>query len=430
MTSRMLNGAQAAVALAALSLTMTACSSKQGDLRYVEPEKVGIPSLALVQMESAVLEGIKDGVAPGAVLNVGRQGKVIEHKAFGNSQLTPEPVDMSTDTIFDLASVSKVMGTATMATLLLEDGTYTLQTRVADIIPEFAQNEKGDVRILDLLTHQSGLKAYDNWREAENMRTETMSQSEALILRIASLEKSYPTGEQTNYSCLNFLTLARVNEVAAGESQQSFLTRRVWEPLGMKDTTYVLTDAQRARVAPTFAGEFPEGRQLGSTHDPLAYYYGSTMEHCPGNAGLFSTAADMARYCQMILNRGELDGVRVMKPETVDMMTSVHARLPNFRGADQEPRGSVTRGLGWQVHSGPPWAHPAAPEGSMIGHTGYTGTFIWLDKNTKSYVVLLANAVYSKDPPQMTGPRRGVTRALMEHTYGPFPSRSEVAWND
>ncbi|MDK2971006.1 MAG: serine-type D-Ala-D-Ala carboxypeptidase [Candidatus Sumerlaeota bacterium] len=399
-------------AVVALALSSLACAKA--------PEVEPLPAEIASQMEQKVLDAIAKGVMPGAVLAVGHDGVVLEERAIGNKALNPD-VPMTTDTVFDLASVSKVVGTATATMLLIEDGKMTLDTRVADILPQFAEHDKGDVRIRDLMTHSSGLKPYENWKTAEAIRNGG-AQSDALVNRIASLEKQYPTAEYYNYSCLNFLTLARLNEIVAGESQESLLRRRVWQPLGMNDTAYVLRPDMVARWAPTFAGSLPEGRQPGSTHDPLAFYYGSTPEHCPGNAGLFSTVHDLEKYCQMILNEGELNGVRVFKPETIRLMTGVHAALPDYKGRDANgnPKGGeiTQRGLGWGVYSSAPYTHPDGPAGSWVGHTGYTGTYLWLDMNKNAYVLLLANSVYSKDPPVTTPTRRAVTGLMVDYLYG------------
>lgn len=407
-----------AFAGALLATVLLAGCGKDYETATALPAPAGVPIEVLSAMEAKVHEAIAEGITPGAVLVVSREGHLVEREAIGNKSLDPLEVPMTTDTIFDLASLSKVIGTATTTMLLIEDGKLTLDTRVADVLPEFAQHEKGDVTVKDLMTHSSGLKPYDSWKAAEEMRQPEESQNSALYRRIASLEKQYPTAEYINYSCLNYLTLARLNETAAGESQHSLLKRRVWEPLGMNDTGYLLTEEQLSRVAPVFKGELPEGRAYGSTHDPLAYYYGSSMDHCPGNAGLFSSAPDIAKYAQMILNKGELNGVQVFKPETIELMTSLHAELPHYDGADAPPGEIWHRALGWHLYSDPPYTHPNAPKFAFIGHTGYTGTYIWIDMNSNSFILLMANAVYSKDPPKITPTRRAVTGILVDYIYG------------
>lgn len=371
--------------------------------------------VTLKKLDDQVDAGIAEGIYPGGVLLAGIGNDALPVTVSGNMSLDPD-VAMRPDAMFDLASVSKVLGTATMTMLLIEDGRLTLDTRAADVFPEYGANGKDDIRIRHLLTHSSGLKPYENWKSAEEIRGEA-TQDEALFRRISALEEQYPTGEAINYSCLNFLSLARINEKVAGESQDAFLRRRVWQPLGMADTTYHPTAEQYARLASPFRS-WPDGKPR--IHDPLADYY-SVGEHCSGNAGLYSTAADMGRYCRMILNGGELDGVRVMRPETVAAMTAVHAALPHWEGKDKQGE-PWRRGLGWHVYADAPWTHPNAPPDSAIGHTGYTGTFVWMDLNAKTWVVFLTNSVYVQDPPNTSSIRKRLTKVLLEEEYGPFPA--------
>lgn len=386
-------------------------------LSSVRPSTKAFDPAVLRKMEQRIETTLSREIAPGAVLLVANNGSILNERAFGFRRLEPQREPMTLDTIFDLASLSKVFGTATSTLVLLEDGKLNLDDRVAQYIPEFAAEGKDDVRVFHLLTHSSGLKAYDDWKAAEKDRG-NLTQADALIRRISSLPKLYPTGQYSVYSCLNYLTLARVNEVAAGESQHNLLRRRVWEPLGMKDTGYLLSREQLARCAPT-AQKSDGTRMVGETHDPLANYYQSTARHCPGNAGLFSTARDLSIFCQMLLNEGVYGERRVFKPETVRMMTSEQSVLPTYDVKTQGPGGNSRRGLGWIVYLDTPYNNPAAPDGSFIGHTGYTGTYAWIDKNSRSFIVYLANAVYSKDPPQINDSRREITGAFLEGIYPP-----------
>jgi len=374
----------------------------------------------LKELDDKVDEGIAEGIYPGGVLLAGRGNDMLPIDAVGNMRTDPD-VPMRADALFDLASVSKVLGTATMTMLLIEDGKLALDTRAADIFPEYGANGKDDILIRHLLTHSSGLKPYENWKTAEEIRGDS-THDDALFRRISALEEQYPTGEAINYSCLNFLSLARINEKVAGESQDAFLRRRVWQPLGMKDTTYHPSAEQYARLAPPFRA-WPDGKPR--IHDPLADYY-SVGDHCSGNAGLYSTAEDMGRYCRMILGGGELDGARVMKPETVALMTKVHAALPHWEGKDKAPGDEWRRGLGWHVYADMPWTHPAAPPDSVIGHTGYTGTYLWLDLNSKTWFVFLTNSVYSQDPPNTSAIRKRLAKTLLEHEYGPMPEEKKA----
>lgn len=377
-------------------------------------------------MDTRVEAAIREGKAPGAVLVVGTGGQIVHAKAFGFRSTTPTKVPMTLDTVFDLASVSKVLGTATTTMALLEEGKLSLDDKVAKYIPEFATGGKEETTVRDLLVHRSGLPAYDSYAVDGDKRRGTTPRNDALIQRIASLKTIYTPRENFVYSCLNYLTLARVNELAAGESQESILRRRIWTPLGMNSTAYTLGPSLLTRTAPCFApgkGGKPPARPAGAIHDPLAYFHGVTPEHCPGNAGLYSSALDIAQYCQMIVNGGELGGVRVLTPETVASMTALQSSLPEVLKKKDREKGLkpdiVHRAFGWGVYSpSGSFSSKKAPPYSFIGHTGYTGTYVWIDKNSKSFVILLANAVYSEDPPKMGDAREQVVKATLDGLYG------------
>lgn len=389
-------------------------SSDSSSLAFVSrSERADVSPATVRAMERRVEVAIERGAAPGAVLLAARRGKIVESRAFGNRSVNPD-VAMTPDTVFDLASLTKIVATATATSLLLEDGKLRLDDKVAAYIPEFAARGKDDVTLRDLLTHRSGLKAYEDVAAVERVSL-AASPADNLVQYIAALPKLYPTGEFSVYSCLNYLTLARVNEIAAGESQESLLSRRVWKPLGMNDTGYVLGEAQKSRLAPTFAGS---KWKPGMIHDPLANYHGVSAEHCPGNAGLFSTAHDLAIFCEMILGEGIYDGVRVMSPESVRRMISPLSELPEYDVAKKGAGPVERRGFGWIVYREKPYGCPEAPDGRFVGHTGYTGTYLWMDIQDRSFLILLANAVYASDPPQIQEYRKEITGAWLDGVYG------------
>jgi len=374
-------------------------------------KEVGINPEIFKQSEAIVQEAVDKNATPGAVLLVGKDNKVVYEKAFANRRLRPFIEPMTTDTIFDLASCSKVLGTSAMTMLLIQDGKLKLETKVADILPQFAQNEKGDVTVFNLLTHTSGLAPYCDWKEAEEIRG-NKTQDEALIDYISSLKKRYTTGDFYLYSCLNFLTLARVNETVAGESMQSFLKRRIWDPLNMKSTGYILTPEQLKRTATTAPDD---STVVGIVHDPLAHYYKATERHCPGNAGLFMSSGDMAIMAQIVLNRGMYNNVRIYKPETVDLWTHPQILKPVYEARKPDHKGElVSHALGWGVYQDKPYVDKKAPEGSFIGHTGWTGTYIWIDKNSKTFLVFNTNCVHSNPDPQIHPYRKRITEVLLK----------------
>ncbi len=338
----------------------------------------------LSALDDIVTSGIQSGIYPGAVLVVGKGDEILWAKAYGHHTYDKNSPPMKIDTIFDLASVSKVIGTTQATFVNIEDGKLSLDDKVAKFIPGFEANGKGDVTIKDLMTHVSGLKPYENRDKVEKERKEGESHADALIRHYANLELNYKPRTTSKYSCLNFQTLARVNENVSGVRQEDLLIRRVYGPMGMKDTRYVLSKEQKKRAAPTIRRK--DGTlNRGEVHDPLANYHGS-IEHCPGNAGLFSTAPDMARFCQMVLNEGHYMDQQIFQPEIIRMAT---------RRQTPQDIDSV-RGLGFQIHESAPWSTGLnnTPETHIVSHYGFTGTRFWIDKRSKTYFVFLANRTF------------------------------------
>lgn len=331
-------------------------------------------------LDLAVEEGIANGLYPGATLIVGTPGRLLHTGAYGRLTWDEGAPPVRLDTVYDIASVSKVVATATAAWILMEQGRLHPSDRVSSFLPAFAANGKGDVTIRDLLTHVSGLKAYEDPDRVEAGRLSGETRAAALIRHHASLPLAYETRADYTYSCLNFQTLAHIIEAVAGVRMEELLRGHVYSPLGMDDTAFLPTAAQWSRLAP--AGRDSAGNPLNAVHDPLARYHGSVLA-CPGNAGLFSTAPDLARYCAMILGHGILDGRRVFRTETI-------------RGATRRqtpPNVPVQRGLGFDLFETPPYITPMNREdGSRIaGHFGYTGTMIWIDMESGVYIVFLTN---------------------------------------
>ena len=322
----------------------------------------------LAEMDVAITNAIADKKCPGGVLWVEHKGAAY-HKAFGNRSVTNEVEKMTEDTIFDAASLTKVCATTPAMLLLIERGKIKLDEPVATYIPEFAKNGKETVTIRNLMTHSSGLppgirvdKSWSGWDGAIQRACETKLQS--------------TPGTMFVYSDINFFTLGEVVHRVSGQPLQDFVAKEVYGPLKMKDTGYLPSAKKRSRIAPTEPDE--NGEMLrGVVHDPTARRMGGVA----GHAGLFTTAADLARYARMLLNKGELDGVRLFKPETVELMTSV-----------QSPAGVYSRrGLGWDIDSA-----YAGPRGKLFpigsyGHTGWTGGSLWIDPFSKTFVIFLSN---------------------------------------
>ena len=341
---------------------------------------------------------------PGVVVVAGVGDRVAFTGAWGNKQLRPAPIAMTADTIFDMASCTKVVGTTTAIMLLVDDGRLSVEDPVSRWIPGFTGGGREAVRIRDLLTHTSGVVEYTGSDELVR-RSGYGGDPDALLQKICSLPLAYATGRGWRYSCLNMILAARCAEHAAGRSLHEFLTTRVFGPLGMKDTGYRLTADQIRRTAPTgrvvtgsdgyldaagalvppWNGGGPFVKRI--VHDHLACFY-QNADHCGGNAGLFSSGPDLAIFLRMILNRGSFHGVRVIKPETVDLFTR-----------RQSPAGVTAWCFGWGLLGGFPWTPDpdAPPDRRAIGHSGYTGTYVWIDKSAGLWAAILTNRVHADD---------------------------------
>ena len=332
-------------------------------------------------------EAIARHELPGAVVLVGRGDIVRYHHAFGRRAILPAPEAMTEDTIFDLASLTKVVATTTSVMQLVEQGRIRLTDPVSQFIPGFEQFGKRGITIRHLLTHTSGL------RPDLELEVEFHGADEAIRRAMAEVPTSAP-GERFVYSDINFFLLGEIVGRVSGERLDRYAKAHIFDPLGMSDTTFLPPEQLRPRIAPTErcaalgwpcpdAGATDGGVPFlrGVVHDPTA----RRMDGVAGHAGLFSTAADLSRFCRMLLGGGRLDDVRILSPATVARMTSAST-----------PAGMRdVRGLGWDIDS----SYSANrgelfPVGSSFGHTGFTGTSLWLDPGTKSYVVFLSNRVH------------------------------------
>ncbi len=309
------------------------------------------------------------GTIPGGVVLVGHDGAVVYRKAYGMRSLEPGREAMTVDTIFDVASMTKCIATATSVMKLVEQGKIRLNDPVAVYLPEFAKNGKENITIRQLLTHFSGLK------EDLDMKTAWTGHNAAYQL-VMNEKPIFPPGSRFLYSDINFETLGFVVEKVSGLGLDEYAAENVFEPLAMKETRFLPPAQWRGRIAPT---EYDENHRMlrGTVHDPTARRMGGVA----GHAGLFSTADDLAKYAQDLLT-----GFHVLSAATVEKMST----------PQQPPTATVLRGLGWDIDS--PFASSRGdffPVGSF-GHTGYTGTSIWIDPVTNSYVIVLTNAVHPK----------------------------------
>ncbi len=353
------------------------------------PTAVGMSPTHLAYLDDAIEAEIARKQLPGAVVIVGRQGKLVWRRAYGKRALEPQPEAMTTDTLFDLASLTKVVATATSVMILVERGLIRLGDPVARYIPEFAQMGKQNITVEQLLIHRSGFVPDNEIKDYEQG-------PEQALLNIWKLAPTVAPGTRFIYSDVNFIVLAELVKRVSGKPLDQFAAENIFHPLGMKDTGFKPDAALKPRIAPTekrggsqlvpSTGEKTEGEEhwmRGEVHDPRSYLLGGVA----GHAGLFSTADDLAIYCQMILNRGEYQGQRILSPLTVARMTQ--PREVGGNGGEGN-----WRALGWDYYT----SYSANrgdlfPVGSF-GHTGFTGTGIWIDPASETFIVFLSNRVH------------------------------------
>lgn len=351
---------------------------------------------SLKKIDQIIENGIQEKTFPGAVVVVGQPHKLLWAKAYGHKTYDPKSDAVTLDSLFDMASVSKVMGTTSAALVLMDEGKLSPDDLVSKYIPGFDSNGKEGDTVRDLMTHVSGLPAYESrWAELEKKRPADETKPDMLIAHYAALPAKNPPRTKMVYSCLNFQTTARITENIMHEPMEQFLKEHVFGPLKMNDTVYTLSPDQKERTMPTLGDKDGNVTLVAKVHDPLANYYGHDEGHCPGNAGLFSTGRDVARFCEMVANGGELGGKRIFSREILAQATV--SQTPKAVGEE--------RGLGWDIYETPPWVTGLnkTPETAIIGHTGYTGTLIMIDKKTKTYLVLLTNRVFPDDKSQPEG---------------------------
>ena len=338
-------------------------------LEIVKPEKVGLDSKHLRHIDGIVEEGIEKKLIPGCVLAFGRHGKLAFLKAYGNKQVEPVTVPMTTDTVFDMASITKPVATATSIMILWERGKFRLKDRVSKFIPEFAANGKKNITIQQLLTHQGGLIP-------DNALADYNDGAELAFKRIYDLETYVEPGSKFVYTDVGFILLADLVKRITGQNVHEFSQENIFRPLGMKETGYVPSDALKQRCAVT---EQREGRWMqGEVHDPRAY----RLDGIAGHAGLFSTAEDLAVYAQMMLNGGTFRGKKILSKSTIELMTRAY------------PVSSGTRGLGWDKLTGYSSNRGENLSASSFGHGGFTGTVLWVDPELDLFYVLLSNRVH------------------------------------
>ena len=370
-------------------------------LDVVAPEVVGLSASRLANADRIIEQAIKDQTIPGAVLCVERHGKIGYLKAYGNKRVYPNTEKMTPNTVFDMASCSKAMSTATCAMILIDRGQLRLLDRVDQYVPGFENwkdtitGETEAIRIINLMTHTSGLPPY---APVQDLKKKYGSPNpKAVVDWISHGRRLYAPEKGWTYSCCNYIMLQQVIEKITGQSIQQFAHDNIFAPLGMRYTDYRPTKELAALCAPT--EKQADGKcLLGVVHDPLAC---TMMAGLSGNAGLFSSAEDVATYCAAILNGGELNGKRILSPLAVKCMTTVPRSLEQF---------GHTPGWG----NSTPYSSNLGDllSSQAFGHTGYTGTSIVMDPVNDVAIILLTNCVHPVDKGNVVRLRSLVANAV------------------
>lgn len=373
----------------------------------------GMRQAPLNKIDPIMESMIDEGVMPGAVTFVARKGHIVQNEAYGHAllyeddqgNLVDQPISMQNDTIFDIASLSKIF-TTTAAMKLYEQGYFELDDPVAKYIPEFAQNGKKNVTIKQLMTHTSGFKAWVPLYTIGDSRADRLDY-------VFDYPLDNPPGTTYTYSDLNMITLGAIIERLSGKRLDEFVKDNLLEPLNMTDTMYNPPESLKSRIAATeYQSSINRGLVWGEVHDENAW----ALDGIAGHAGVFSTAHDLAILGHMFINDGRYGGKQILQPETIKLL--VENQLPQFPGNEH--------GLGWEIEQA--WYMDALSGTSTIGHTGFTGTSITIDLNNDTIAILLTNTVHPTREGVSTNPaRRQFARQVADAIPVSVPKRQD-AW--
>ncbi len=354
---------------------------------HATPEEVGMDGRRLARIENIVERYMERDLMPGAVVGIMRHDRIVYLRTFGNREVVDSVVPMTLDTHFDLASLTKPVATATAVMQLVERGDLRLNDKVECYIPGFAgwvdeENERDTmhIRILDLLTHTSGIPAYVAPKHLRKLYPETdFPNRDTLIDYIAHVARLAKPRTECRYSCLNFITLAEIVSRITERPFEEYVVEEIFEPLGMYDTRFLPDAEYAAKCAPTE----PDGSGVmlrGVVHDPLSR---EIMGGVSGNAGLYSTVDDLLLFARMMLNRGRWGDVEILSPRAVEALFL-------------EPRGfeEWDRTIGWESFKGYSGSAGDLLSPMTIGHTGATGTSLIIDPELDLAIVILTNKVH------------------------------------
>lgn len=344
----------------------------------IEPATAGMRAEKLAEIDAAVKSAIEEKKIPGCVVCIGRRGKIVLLKAYGHRAVEPKKIEMTTDTVFDLASLTKPLATTISTFILIDQKKLRLDDKVAKHIPEFAANGKGNATIENLLLHNAGLIA-------DNALSDYLDGPEKAFTRIWDLKPLAPPGERFVYSDVSLITMAEVARRASGENIHPLSQRLIYQPLGMQETGYLPSESLRKRAAPTEK----QGDHFlqGEVHDPRAAKLGGIA----GHAGLFSTASDLAILADMLLGKGERQGTRILSEESWQEMTRPR------KVVSRSSQGEMSTGLrspGWDIRSGYSSNRGKTFSDAAFGHGGFTGTSFWVDPENDLFVIFLSNRLH------------------------------------
>ena len=361
-----------------------------------------LPSYRLESIADSVERAVRDNKTPGAVVIIGNQGDIVYRRSFGYRSLEPEKIRMTEETIFDLASLTKAVATTTAIMQLAEQKRLNIEAPVARYWPAFKKNGKSSITVRQLLTHYSGL------RPDLSLQPKWSGYKKAMAKIVAERPEISP-GSGFIYSDINFEVLGELVRRISGQPLDKYCTEHIFKPLGMKDTGFNPSRSLRDRIAPT--RYTLQKQRCGEVHDPSCYNMGGVS----GHAGLFSTADDLAIFAQMLLNKGTYHGRKILSARTVELMTT-----------PQSPPGMKrVRGFGWDLEASFFSDHEdLSPRGAAYGHLGYTGTALWIDPVTDTYVIVLTNRVYPDGKGDVKGLRADIKKIVAD-AFGPV-SCSEV----
>ena len=352
-------------------------------LPVVIPESVDLNTVHLLQVDKVINEAIAKKEIPGAVVAIVRKNKIGYLKAFGNKQIYPTTQPMDIHTLFDLASCTKPLATALSLFILVEQGDLRLMDPVAYYLPSFQRFESDSInqsiRVIDLLTHTSGLPAY---APVSTLSKKEGNSQELLMQYINTCPRRTPPKKEMQYSCLNYITLQYIIELVSGLTLHEFTQKHIYQPLQLTHTTFIPDDEIKQLCAPTEVQ--PDGTLLqGQVHDPLARVMNKGVS---GNAGLFSTAEEVALLASLFLNQGKVNGISILSPASIKKMSKIPCGLESFG-----------RTPGWDMNS--PYASSNGDlfGAATFGHTGYTGTSVTIDPETQTALILLTNSVHPYD---------------------------------